>query len=203
MEHKNVWLDYTADDLAAVDTLATNYKTFISTCKTERECCAFAIKAAREAGYISLEEARENGRKLQPGDKIYAQSYGKTIIMAHIGKKPLEEGLNILGAHIDSPRLDIKQNPLYEAGGFALMDTHYYGGIKKYQWVTLPLAIHGVIAKKDGTVLPVNIGEDMNDPAFCISDLLIHLAADQMKKNAATVIEGEDLDVLVGGKPAS
>lgn len=202
MERKNAWKGYTDADRSAVDAFAEEYKRFISTCKTERECAAFAIEAAREAGYVSLEEVRAKGTPLKAGDRVYAQAAGKTVLLAHIGSKPLEEGLNILGAHIDSPRLDVKQNPLYESGDFALLDTHYYGGIKKYQWVTLPLAIHGVIAKKDGSVTSVNIGEDEGDPAFCVTDLLIHLAQDQMQKKATEVVEGEALDLLVGGRPA-
>ena len=202
MERKNVWPSYSDSELNEVESFAHDYKHFISTCKTERECTSFAISAARKAGYLSLSEAQSLNRPLVAGDKIYAESYNKTIILVQIGHEPLEAGLNILGAHIDSPRLDIKQNPAYEAGGFALLDTHYYGGIKKYQWVTLPLAIHGVIVKKDGSIVEVNVGEEPSDPTFCISDLLVHLSADQLKKTAAEVIEGENLDVLVGGRPA-
>ena len=201
MEHKNAWLSYGERQLTAVDAFADEYKEFISVNKTERECAATAIAMAREAGYISLEEAREAGRPLQAGDKVYAQLYGKTVILVQLGQRPMEEGLNILGAHIDSPRLDIKQNPLYESVDFALLDTHYYGGIKKYQWVTIPLAIHGVIAKTDGTVETVNVGEDEGDPVFCVTDLLIHLAQDQMQKKASEVVEGENLDILAGGRP--
>ena len=176
-----------------MESFAAEYKAFISKNKTERECAATAVAMAREAGYVSLDEARTAGRTLAAGDKVYAECFGKSVILAQIGRRPMEEGLNILGAHIDSPRLDIKQNPLYEAGGFALLDTHYYGGIKKYQWVTLPLAIHGVIAKKDGSVVEVNMGEDENDPVFCVTDLLVHLAQDQLQKKAAEVIEGLSL----------
>ena len=201
MEQKNAWLSYTDADVTAVEDLATRYTAFISENKTERECAATAVAMAREAGYVSIEEARAAGRTLSAGDKVYAECFGKTVILAQIGRRPLEEGLNILGAHIDSPRLDIKQNPLYEAGGFALLDTHYYGGIKKYQWVTLPLAIHGVIAKKDGSVVQVNLGEGADDPVFCVTDLLVHLAQDQLQKKASEVIEGENLDILAGGRP--
>lgn len=201
MEHKNAWLSYTDADVAAVEDLATRYTAFISENKTERECAATAVAMAREAGYVSIEEARAAGRTLSAGDKVYAECFGKTVILAQIGRRPLEEGLNILGAHIDSPRLDIKQNPLYEAGGFALLDTHYYGGIKKYQWVTLPLAIHGVIAKKDGSVVQVNLGEGADDPVFCVTDLLVHLAQDQLQKKASEVVEGENLDILAGSRP--
>lgn len=203
MEHKNAWLSYDEADLAKVEALAADYTKFISENKTERECAATAIQLAREAGYVSLAEARAAGRTLEAGDKVYAECYGKTLILAQIGRRPMEEGLNILGAHIDSPRLDIKQNPLYEAGGFALLDTHYYGGIKKYQWVTLPLAIHGVIAKKDGSVVQVNMGEDAGDPVFCVTDLLVHLAQDQLQKKASEVVEGENLDILAGSRPAA
>ena len=203
MEHKNAWLAYDEPQLAELEKLATDYIDFISANKTERECVATAIEQAREAGYVSLDEARAAGKQLVAGDKVYAELYGKTIILAHIGSRPMQDGLNILGAHVDSPRLDIKQNPLYESGDLALLDTHYYGGIKKYQWVTLPLAIHGVIAKKDGSVERVNVGEDAGDPVFCITDLLIHLANDQMQKKASEVVEGENLDVLAGGRPAA
>ena len=201
MEHKNAWNSYDDAALAELESLAQDYRRFISENKTERECAATAIAMAREAGYISLDEARAAGRTLVAGDKVYAESYGKTLILAHIGTRPLEDGLNILGAHIDSPRLDIKQNPLYESGDLALLDTHYYGGVKKYQWVTLPLAIHGVVAKKDGTVERMNVGEDAGDPVFCVTDLLIHLAGDQMQKKASEVVEGEALDVLAGSRP--
>ena len=153
MEHRNAWLSYDEADLAKVEAFAADYKTFITENKTERECAATAVSMARAAGYISIDEARAAGTVLKAGDKVYAECFGKSVILAQVGRRPMEEGLNILGAHIDSPRLDIKQNPLYEASGFALLDTHYYGGIKKYQWVTLPLAIHGVIAKKDGSVV--------------------------------------------------
>ena len=203
MEHKNAWLEYDEPQLAELEKLATDYIDFISANKTERECVATAIEQAREAGYVSLDEAHAAGKQLVAGDKVYAELYGKTIILAHIGSRPMQDGLNILGAHVDSPRLDIKQNPLYESGDLALLDTHYYGGIKKYQWVTLPLAIHGVIAKKDGSVERVNVGEDAGDPVFCITDLLIHLANDQMQKKASEVVEGENLDVLAGGRPAA
>ena len=202
MEHKNVWPGYDSAEAARVEEFAADYVKFISENKTERDCAATAIALAREAGYVSIDEAREAGRALSAGDKVYAQLAGKTVILAQIGRRPLQDGLNILGAHIDSPRLDIKQNPLYEADDFALLDTHYYGGIKKYQWVTLPLAIHGVVAKKDGSVEQVNVGEDAGDPVFCVTDLLIHLADAQMQKKATEVVEGEALDVLAGGRPA-
>ena len=201
MSKKNAWKSYDAADEEQLNQLNDDYIDFISTCKTERECANRAIEMARKAGYISLEEARVQKRPLAPGAKVYASIYGKTVMLVHLGKRPLEEGFNILGAHIDSPRLDIKQNPLYEAQGFALLDTHYYGGIKKYQWVTLPLAIHGVVVKPNGESITVNVGEDVADPVFCVTDLLIHLGADQLEKKGGKVVEGEDLDLLVGSRP--
>lgn len=201
MERDVAWKKYGEDDLAAVDALASDYIDFISENKTERECAAAAIKLAEEAGYKPLDEAVHAGRALKPGDKVWAASHGKAVILVQLGTEPIANGMNILGAHIDSPRLDIKQNPLYEAGGFALLDTHYYGGIKNYQWVTLPLALHGVVAKTDGTVVPVSIGEDAGDPVFCVTDLLPHLGRAQMEKKGAAVVEGEDLDLLVGNRP--
>ena len=201
MEHKNAWLAYNEPQLAELEKLATDYIDFISANKTERECVATAIEQARKAGYVSLDEARAAGKQLVAGDKVYAELYGKTIILAHIGSRPMQDGLNILGAHVDSPRLDIKQNPLYESGDLALLDTHYYGGIKHYQWVTLPLALHGVVAKTDGTVVDVNVGDDAGDPVFCVTDLLPHLGNQQMAKKGSEVVEGENLDVLIGNRP--
>lgn len=201
MERKNVWKAYGAAGEEALESLAADYIDFISTCKTEREAAARAIELARTAGYVSLEEARAQGKPLAPGDKVYASNFGKSVMLVQLGRAPLEEGFNILGAHIDSPRMDVKQNPLYESKDFALLDTHYYGGIKKYQWVTLPLAIHGVVVKKDGTTVAINVGEDPADPVFCVTDLLIHLGAQQLEKKGAKVVEGEDLDVLVGSRP--
>lgn len=192
---------YETEELKKVDALNQEYRTFLNEGKTERECVKLAVKMAEEAGYRDLKEVIAKKETLKAGDKVYAVGMKKMISLFQIGKKPLEEGMAILGAHIDSPRLDIKQNPLYEEGGFAYLDTHYYGGIKKYQWVTLPLAIHGVIAKKDGTVVDVKIGEDKEDPVFCVTDLLIHLSADRMEKKANKVIEGEELDLLFGSKP--
>ena len=202
MERDVAWKKYDEADLEALEHLAAEYIDFISDNKTERECAAAAIALAEEHGYVSLAEAVREGRALKAGDKVWAQAHGKALILTHLGKRPLAEGLNILGAHIDSPRLDLKQNPLYESNGFALLDTHYYGGIKNYQWVTLPLALHGVIAKKDGTVVDVQVGDDPDDPVFCVTDLLIHLAGKQMAKKANEVVEGEDLDLLVGNRPA-
>ena len=201
MERKNAWKTYNDSEKEQLQSLNADYIDFLSECKTERECISETVKRAKEKGYISLEEAIANSKKLKQGDKVYAVCMNKTIALFNIGKEPLEKGMNILGAHVDSPRMDIKQNPLYENEGMAYLDTHYYGGIKKYQWVTLPLAIHGVIVKKDGTTVNVNIGEKPEDPVFCVTDLLIHLAANQMEKKAAKVVEGENLDILVGTIP--
>ncbi|MGN1344095.1 MAG: aminopeptidase, partial [Traorella sp.] len=199
MENKNAWLKY--EDKQVVFDFNENYKKFISDCKTERECVTRSIQLARECGYRSLDEVIEANETLKAGDKVYVSHMGKTLALYHLGSEPFEKGLNILGAHIDSPRIDIKQNPLYEDHDIVLLDTHYYGGIKKYQWVALPLALHGVVVKKDGTVVNVVIGEEDCDPVVSISDLLVHLAADQMSKTAAKVIEGEDLNVTVGSIP--
>ena len=201
MERKNAWKEFDESALSELDSVSKGYIDFISECKTERECIARAITMAEEAGYINLETVRSQNGSLRPGDKVWADCYGKSIILVQVGKQPFEEGMNILGAHVDSPRLDIKQNPVYESHDFAFLDTHYYGGIKNYQWVTLPLAIHGVIAKTDGTVEEVSIGENPEDPVFCVTDLLPHLGNEQMKKTAQEVIEGENLDILVGSRP--
>lgn len=201
MERPNAWKDYTAEQLDELHCLCEGYKAYISDNKTERECCAAAVSLAEEAGYVDLAAKIAAGEALKPGDKVYAVNRGKALMLVNMGTDPLEQGVNILGAHIDSPRLDVKQNPLEEKSDLLTLDTHYYGGIKKYQWVTVPLAIHGVIAKKDGTVVPVAVGEDPEDPVFCVSDLLIHLAGEQLTKEASKVIEGEMLDVLVGGRP--
>lgn len=200
MENKNAWEKY--NDVKVVFDFNESYKKFISDCKTERECVTEAIAQAKEKGYRDLNEVIANHETLTAGDKVYAAHMNKTLALFHIGQEDMSKGMNILGAHIDSPRIDIKQNPLYEDNELVLMDTHYYGGIKKYQWVTLPLALHGVIVKKDGSVVNVVVGEDENDPVVGISDLLIHLAADQMGKTASKVIEGEDLNVFVGSIPS-
>ena len=201
MERKNAWNTYGKREISELEELNSNYIDFLSDCKTERECVKETVRQAREKGYKSLEEVIEKGQPLKQGDKVYAVCMNKTVALFNIGKIPMEQGMNILGAHIDSPRMDIKQNPLYESNNMAYLDTHYYGGIKKYQWVTLPLAIDGVVVKKDGTKVEVNIGEKDTDPVFCVTDLLIHLAGQQMEKNAAKVIEGENLDILVGSIP--
>ena len=201
MEHKNVWEKYDKEQLKAVDSLGDAYRDFLDNGKTERECIDQIVNRIEKDGYVELEKLIKENKTLKTGDKVYSVCMNKSIVMYQIGKRPMVEGLNILGAHIDSPRLDVKQNPLYEDGGFAYLDTHYYGGVKKYQWVTLPLALHGVIVKKDGTTIEVNIGEKEEDPVFFVSDLLIHLAAEQLEKKAAKVIEGEALDIVVGNMP--
>jgi aspartyl aminopeptidase len=201
MERKNVW---TASDAAKKEMIfkfCEDYKKYISDCKTERECAAEAIKIAKKVGYKDLKTIIAKNGKLKAGDKVYACHMGKTLALFNIGKQPLENGMKILGAHIDSPRIDVKQNPLYEDSDMALLDTHYYGGIKKYQWVAMPLAIHGVVALKNGKTVDVVIGEDKNDPVVGVTDLLIHLAGEQMEKKGAKVVEGENLDILIGSIP--
>lgn len=200
-EYELAWDKYSDEDLSKVSDLSQRYIDFMSKCKTERECVTEFKQRAEKAGYKNLEQFIQSGDTLKPGDKVYAENMGKNLALFIIGKRPLHDGMRILGAHIDSPRLDLKQNPLYEDTGLALFETHYYGGIKKYQWVTLPLAIHGVIIKKDGSSLNIVIGEDEEDPVLGVSDLLIHLADDQMKKTLAKGIEGEDLNILVGSRP--
>ena len=203
MTKENVWLSYGPEDRRQVHALAERYKAFLSTCKTERECTAYFIEQAEREGYRNLNDLMDSEISLQAGDKVYCNGMGKTVAFFQIGRRPLTEGMNILCAHIDSPRIDIKQVPLYEDTELAYLDTHYYGGIKKYQWVTIPLALHGVIAKKDGSLVRVNIGEKEEDPVLYITDILIHLSAKQMEKKASVVIEGEQLDILVGSEPVS
>ena len=195
------WNKYDEQKMKEVMDFSEGYKKFISECKTERECVTESIKIAEAHGYRNLEDVIRNQETLKPGDKVYANNMGKTIALFLIGKEPLEKGMKILGAHIDSPRLDLKQNPLYEDKDLAMLETHYYGGIKKYQWVTLPLAMHGVIVRKDGSSVQVNIGENENDPVVGISDLLVHLSSDQLGKKGSVVIEGEDLNITVGSIP--
>ncbi len=197
MYSKNIWKDASQEKVNAIMNFCEDYKHFISVGKTERICVKEALKIAESKGFKNLHDVKT----ANVGDKLYLINKNKNIVLFTVGQKPVKEGLRVLGAHIDSPRLDIKQNPLYEKDGFALLDTHYYGGVKKYQWVTIPLAIHGVIIKKDGTTVNVAIGDDENDPVLGISDLLIHLAGDQMQKTASKVIEGEDLDVTFGSIP--
>lgn len=196
-KEKNLWEIYTDIQLKQLDEINEAYKAFLDAGKTERECVTAIVRQAETDGYRNLYEAKS----LKVGDKVYATWMDKSIALFNIGEEPLEQGMNILGAHIDSPRLDLKQNPLYEEGGFAYFDTHYYGGIKKYQWVTIPLAIHGVIVRKDGTKEVISIGEKDTDPVFTITDLLVHLSSKQMEKTAAAVVEGENLDILVGSRP--
>ena len=199
MKTENAWKKY-ADKKPVFD-FCEGYKEFMSLCKTERECTDEIIKQAKKAGFKNLDTVIEKGETLKKGDKVYANNMGKALALFVIGEKPIQEGMRILGAHIDSPRLDLKQNPLYEEAEQALLDTHYYGGVKKYQWVTLPMALHGVVVKEDGTKVNVVIGESKDDPVVGISDLLIHLSAKQMQKKATEVIEGENLNVLVGSIP--
>ena len=199
MYAKNAWKKYDSESVKKVMDFADLYKHYISVGKTEREVVKESVKVLKENGYVDLDSLES----LKPGDKVYKVNKNKNVVAYIIGQKPVSDGLRILGAHIDSPRIDIKQNPFYENSGFAFMDTHYYGGIKKYQWVTIPLALYGVVVKKDGTVVDVNIGDDPSDPVVGISDLLVHLSGDQMSKPAAKVIEGEALDVTVGHMPLS
>ena len=201
MERRNAWKDYTKKELKEMEKLCEDYRHFLDDGKTERECVSQSVRIAEQAGYRNLADVIEEGGKLTAGDKVYSVNMNKSIALFQIGRQPLEKGMAILGAHIDSPRMDIKQNPLYEDTELAFLDTHYYGGVKKYQWVTLPLAIHGVIVKKDGEVVPVCVGEDEKDPVFCVTDLLIHLSQERMSKKATEVIEGEALDILVGSQP--
>ena len=201
MERKNAWKSCDEAKLAQVNALCTDYIKFISDCKTERECVEESIRLAEAAGYKNLNDCIEAGTQLKAGDKVYANNMGKTIALFVVGTEPMEKGMHILGAHIDSPRIHVKLNPLYQHEDFALLDTHYYGGIKKNQWVALPLALHGVVAKKDGTVVNVVIGEDPSDPVLGISDLLIHLSGDQMAKTLSKAIEGEKLNLTVGSRP--
>lgn len=198
---KSAWTKYNQEGISEIFAFCEDYKKYISDCKTERECTLTSIELAKAKGYRDIEEIIANGETLKVGDKVYANNRDKNIALFHIGTDLLENGMAILGAHIDSPRIDLKQVPLYEDTEIALLDTHYYGGIKKYQWVATPLAIHGVVVKKDGTSVNIVIGEEENDPVFGITDLLIHLAGKQMQKPAATVIEGEDLNLTIGSIP--
>ena len=198
---KNLWEIYTDKQREEMEAVNERYRRCLDLGKTERECTRLSIEMAEKAGYRPLSEYIGSGKELSAGDKVYAQYNNKTMVLYHIGRDDIERGMNILGAHIDSPRIDVKQNPLYESSGFSYLDTHYYGGIKKYQWVTIPLAIHGVVIRKDGSRVDISIGEKEDEPVFAITDLLIHLAAQQMTKNAAKVIEGEGLDLLVGSIP--
>ena len=200
-EYKNVWESYNEQDKKALFAYGERYRQFISKHKTERECVRGMVKEAEKAGYRNIEACISEGASLKAGDKVYANYQDKTLVMFCIGQKPMTEGMNLLGAHLDSPRLDLKPNPLYEDTDLALFKTHYYGGVKKYQWVTMPLAIHGVVAKKDGSVVNLCIGEDLMDPVVGISDLLIHLAGEQMQKKVSEAIKGEDLNICLGSIP--
>ncbi|MFR7989563.1 MAG: aminopeptidase [Anaerovoracaceae bacterium] len=201
MERPNAWKSYDEKQLKQLEELCSDYRRFLDDGKTERECVKLTVSMAEAAGYKNLTDVIRDKQTLKAGDKVYATCMDKTAVLFHIGTKDLEEGMNILGAHIDSPRLDVKQNPLYEEADFAYLDTHYYGGVKKYQWVALPLAIHGVVAKKNGETVDILIGEAETDPVISITDLLPHLAGKQMEKRASTVIEGEKMDVLIGSRP--
>ncbi len=201
MNRKSAWTKYDAASINSINAFAKEYRSFIDHCKTERECAAELVKTAKAAGYADLEQIVREHRPLKPGDRVFRNWMNKSVVMFVVGKQPLADGMQILGAHIDSPRIDLKQNPLYEEDGLAYLDTQYYGGIKKYQWVALPLAMHGVIVRIDGSVLNVSIGENEDDPVFCISDLLPHLADEQLKKNGETLIEGEALNLIIGGYP--
>ncbi len=201
MERKNCFTYYDENEKLQLENTCNLYMDFLSRCKTERECVKEIIAMAEKAGYKDLDSVISSGEKLKCGDKVYSVCMKKAVALFRIGKKGITDGMNILGAHIDSPRLDIKQNPVFEDGELAFLDTHYYGGIKKYQWVTLPLALHGTVVKKDGSVIDINIGEDEKDPVFCVTDLLIHLAQEQMEKKGARVVEGEDLNILIGNEP--
>lgn len=203
MLKKCAWETYDEKQLEELEKLSRDYRDFLDNGKTERECVDTIVNTIEERGYQELESVMKAGKTLQKGDKVYSVWMNKSIVMFQIGSRPMSEGINILGAHIDSPRLDIKQNPLFEDidHAFAYLDTHYYGGVKKYQWVTLPLAIHGVVVKKDGTTVELNVGENEDDPVFFVSDLLVHLAGEQLEKKAAKVIEGEALDLIAGSKP--
>ncbi|MBP5254682.1 MAG: aminopeptidase [Lachnospiraceae bacterium] len=201
MSKENAWLSYSAEELKELSGLCDSYKAFLSESKTERRAVENTLLMAEAAGYRNLETLVKEGTPVKAGDKVYAVGMKKTVALFHIGETPLREGMNILGAHIDSPRIDVKQVPLYEDSEFAYLDTHYYGGIKKYQWVTLPLAMYGVIVKKDGTVIDVAVGDHDDDPVLGVTDLLIHLSQDQLKKEGAKVVEGEQLDIMIGSKP--
>ena len=201
MAKENVWKTYTQEQCRELEVLAEDYKAFLDRGKTERECVTETIRQAEAAGYVNLEDVSREGKVLKTGDKVYAVCMNKAIALFLLGEDPMRQGMRILGAHIDSPRLDLKQNPLYEDTELVYLDTHYYGGVKKYQWVTIPLAMHGVVAKKDGTLTEICIGEKDTDPILCVTDLLIHLSGEQLEKKAKVVIEGENLDVLIGSRP--
>ena len=201
MERPNAWNRYGKNDLKKVETLAGRYREFLNNGKTERECVTYICRKLEKAGYLPLESSIEEKRKLKPGDRLFLNQMNKAVVAFHIGRNPLENGMNIVGAHIDSPRIDLKQNPFYEDADFAMADTHYYGGIKKYQWVARQLALHGVVMKKDGSTVNIRIGEKDTEPVFGISDLLIHLSQEQAAKKLSEAITGENLDIILAGKP--
>ena len=201
MIHENAWNTYSAEDLTRLEKLSADYIAFLNSSKTERECASFIVETAKKHGYRDLADVIAKGEKLGKGDKVYAVNMNKMVMLMNIGEDIVNDGMNMIGAHIDSPRLDIKQNPLYESEELAFLDTHYYGGIKKYQYVTIPLALHGVVVKPDGTKITISIGENDDDPVFIISDLLVHLSGEQMKKTLPEAVTGENLDILVGNKP--
>ena len=201
MIRENAWNTYGAEDLKKLEKLSADYIAFLNSGKTERECAELIVAMAKERGYKDLAGVIAKGEKLAKGDKVYAVNMDKMVMLLNIGDDIVGDGMNIIGSHIDSPRLDIKQNPLYESEDLAFLDTHYYGGLKKYQYVTIPLALHGVVVKPDGTKIKISIGEKDDEPVFIISDLLIHLAGDQMKKALSEAVTGENLDILVGCKP--
>lgn len=201
METINAWSKYNSETCEAIEKLSAEYRSFLDQGKTERECVTYCVEVAKAHDWKDMAECIRNAKKLKAGDRVYLNWMNKVFMMFIVGTEPMEKGMNILGAHIDSPRIDVKSNPLYEDSELAYLDTHYYGGIKKYQWVAQPLAIHGVIVRKDGVTVNVAVGEDENDPVFCISDLLPHLASEQMEKSGAKVVAGEDLDLIIGGKP--
>jgi len=201
MERKNCWTLYSEEQLNELENLNAKYRAYLDNGKTERECVDVTVNMIEAAGYREMETLIKNGETVKAGDKVYSVIMNKAIVMYHIGEKPITEGMNILGAHIDSPRIDVKQNPLYDSDGLAYLDTHYYGGIKKFHWVAQPLALHGVVVKKDGTIIELNVGENEDDPVFFISDILVHLSRNQMSQPASNAIEGEALDLIVGNKP--
>ncbi|MBQ0079739.1 MAG: aminopeptidase, partial [Eubacterium sp.] len=201
MKRESAWRTYSPEAVTELNELNEKYKAFLDAGKTERECVKYTVELAEAAGYEDLNDYINTGRTPEAGAKLYAVGMDKMIAMFRLGNQPVSAGMNILGAHIDSPRLDVKQNPLYENEDMAYLDTHYYGGIKKYQWVATPMAIHGVVAKTDGSIVEIVIGEDDNDPVFVFTDLLIHLAQKQLTKSGATVVEGEKLDLLIGNRP--
>jgi aspartyl aminopeptidase len=200
MEKESAWLKYSDEDKKCVENFSKGYIEFLNDGKTEREAVEKAICLAKRAGYVNLEKYIAENKKIAAGAKIYAVNMGKNVILFNIGTEPLANGMNIVAAHIDSPRLDVKQNPLYEEGELSFLDTHYYGGIKKYQWTAMPLSLHGVVAKKDGTKVVLSVGDKADEPVFCVTDLLPHLDGEQMKKTAAEVIGGEKLDILFGSR---